>query len=246
MRRSPRVLPAARCASFRSKGLSQHLDAAERGHPAALEHHDLRRQLTQFGGVVADIDHRNAFVAQPNQIGQDFLLAALVERRDGPPRDHIPGPARIRDPDPLERAIGDGPERRLYLAADVPLRDGGTYWQTIGPRLETAAEIRLIAAHADVVGMTLGAECVIGRDAFIDTGVEIGDRVKIQNGALVYHGVTVAAGSLTGLPAIHKDFALPIAGILHTDCPHYWKESEPGESEEPVALRRAVGQGSGR
>jgi purine nucleoside phosphorylase len=46
-------------------------------------------------------------------------------------------------------------------SADVPLHDGGTYWQTIGPRLETAAEIRLIAAHADVVGMTLGAECVI-------------------------------------------------------------------------------------
>jgi 5'-methylthioadenosine phosphorylase len=46
-------------------------------------------------------------------------------------------------------------------ATELPLRDGGVYWQTIGPRLETAAEIRLIAAHADVVGMTLGAECVI-------------------------------------------------------------------------------------
>jgi 5'-methylthioadenosine phosphorylase len=43
----------------------------------------------------------------------------------------------------------------------LPMRDGGVYWQTIGPRLETAAEIRLIAAHADVVGMTLGSECVI-------------------------------------------------------------------------------------
>ena len=60
--------------------LRQHLDAAERGDAAALEHHDLRRQLTQFGGVMADIDHRNALVAQPHQIGQDFLLAALIER----------------------------------------------------------------------------------------------------------------------------------------------------------------------
>ena len=32
-------------------------------------------------------------------------------------------------------------------------------------------------------------ECVIGRDAFIDEGVQLGDRVKVQNGALVYHGV---------------------------------------------------------
>jgi 5'-methylthioadenosine phosphorylase len=40
-------------------------------------------------------------------------------------------------------------------------RDGGVYWQTIGPRFETPAEIRLIAAHADLVGMTIGSECVI-------------------------------------------------------------------------------------
>lgn len=39
--------------------------------------------------------------------------------------------------------------------------DGGVYWQTIGPRFETPAEVRLIAAHADVVGMTVGSECVV-------------------------------------------------------------------------------------
>lgn len=46
-------------------------------------------------------------------------------------------------------------------AAAVELRDGGVYWQTIGPRFETPAEIGLIAAHADVVGMTIAAECVV-------------------------------------------------------------------------------------
>jgi 5'-methylthioadenosine phosphorylase len=39
--------------------------------------------------------------------------------------------------------------------------DGGVYWQTIGPRFETPAEIRMIAPHADVVGMTIASECVI-------------------------------------------------------------------------------------
>ncbi len=39
--------------------------------------------------------------------------------------------------------------------------DGGVYWQTIGPRFETPAEIRMIARHADVVGMTIASECVI-------------------------------------------------------------------------------------
>lgn len=42
-----------------------------------------------------------------------------------------------------------------------PLRDGGVYWQTNGPRFETPAEIRLIAAHADLVGMTLASECIV-------------------------------------------------------------------------------------
>ena len=43
----------------------------------------------------------------------------------------------------------------------MPLRDGGVYWQTNGPRFETPAEIGLIAAHADLVGMTLASECVV-------------------------------------------------------------------------------------
>jgi 5'-methylthioadenosine phosphorylase len=42
-----------------------------------------------------------------------------------------------------------------------PLREGGVYWQASGPRFETPAEIGLIAAHADLVGMTLAAECVV-------------------------------------------------------------------------------------
>ena len=54
-----------------------------------------------------------------------------------------------------------------------------------------------------------------------------------------YHGVTVAAASLTGLPMNHKDFDLPIANILHTDCPHYYRHGKPGESEEQFATRMA-------
>jgi 5'-methylthioadenosine phosphorylase len=46
----------------------------------------------------------------------------------------------------------------------VELRDGGVYWQAIGPRFETAAEIRLIAAHADVIGMTIASECVLAAE----------------------------------------------------------------------------------
>jgi 5'-methylthioadenosine phosphorylase len=47
-------------------------------------------------------------------------------------------------------------------------RDGGVYWQARGPRFETPAEIRLLAAHADVVGMTIASECVVARELGLD------------------------------------------------------------------------------
>ncbi|HET7509356.1 MAG TPA: MTAP family purine nucleoside phosphorylase [Solirubrobacterales bacterium] len=47
-------------------------------------------------------------------------------------------------------------------------RDGGVYWQARGPRFETPAEIRLMAAHADVVGMTIASECVAAGELGLD------------------------------------------------------------------------------
>ncbi len=44
---------------------------------------------------------------------------------------------------------------------NADLRDGGVYWQSAGPRLETRAEIALIAQAADLVGMTLASECTV-------------------------------------------------------------------------------------
>ncbi|MSP49609.1 MAG: aspartate aminotransferase family protein [Alphaproteobacteria bacterium] len=54
-----------------------------------------------------------------------------------------------------------------------------------------------------------------------------------------YHGVTVASASLTGLPNNHRDFDLPIANILHTECPHYYRFGKPGESEDAFDTRMA-------
>ena len=51
-----------------------------------------------------------------------------------------------------------------WNASPAKVRDGGVYWQAIGPRFETPAEIRLMAAHADVVGMTIGSECIVAAE----------------------------------------------------------------------------------
>ncbi len=54
-----------------------------------------------------------------------------------------------------------------------------------------------------------------------------------------YHGVTVAAASLTGLANNHRDFDLPIARVLHTGCPDYYRNAAQGESEEQFSTRLA-------
>jgi len=55
-----------------------------------------------------------------------------------------------------------------------------------------------------------------------------------------YHGLTYAAGSLTGIPAFHEAFDMPIEGVLHTSCPHFYRFAEAGEDEEAFT-RRMVG-----
>ena len=62
---------------------------------------------------------------------------------------------------------------------------------------------------------------------------------KIISRMKAYHGITIASGSLTGIPMMHNDFDLPIDGVLHTRCPHYWREGEEGETEEEFATRCA-------
>ncbi|MCR6479024.1 aspartate aminotransferase family protein [Variovorax sp. ZS18.2.2] len=65
------------------------------------------------------------------------------------------------------------------------------------------------------------------------------DKKKIIARRNAYHGVTVAAASLSGLVTNHRDFDLPIDRILHVDCPHHYRYAEPGETEEAFATRLA-------
>src|SRR5277367_5783166 len=62
---------------------------------------------------------------------------------------------------------------------------------------------------------------------------------KIVSRVKGYHGVTIVAASLTGLPANHRDFDLPLPGFLHAACPHHYRFAEDGESEEQFATRMA-------
>jgi 5'-methylthioadenosine phosphorylase len=81
------------------------------------------------------------------------------------------GPAPVAFEDERAHSVprfDPGWRRRLMLSwqerVGVPIVEGGVYWQARGPRLETPAEIRLIASHAQVVGMTIASECVAACD----------------------------------------------------------------------------------
>jgi 4-aminobutyrate--pyruvate transaminase len=64
-------------------------------------------------------------------------------------------------------------------------------------------------------------------------------RKKIISRARAYHGVTIAAASLTGLVNNHRSFDLPLPNFVHVGSPHYWREARPGEREEQFAARLA-------
>lgn len=54
-----------------------------------------------------------------------------------------------------------------------------------------------------------------------------------------YHGITLASASLTGLPANHRSFDVPLDRFVHTMTPHFYHGGVDGETEEEFATRCA-------
>jgi 5'-methylthioadenosine phosphorylase len=83
----------------------------------------------------------------------DFIAldAAPLTALEGPAAHRVPGFESEWRAQVVDAVAGAGAE----------VVDGGVYWQASGPRLETPAEIRLVAACADVIGMTAASECVV-------------------------------------------------------------------------------------
>jgi len=128
------------------------------------------------------------------------------------------------------------------------------------------------AVERNPAGTTVGPEVaatldrLIGGDAgkvfFANSGSEANDtqiklfwyvnnargrsqKKKIISRAKAYHGVTMVAASLTGLPANHKSWDLPFEFVKFASCPHYYRAAEAGESEEQFTARMAALRASG-
>lgn len=63
------------------------------------------------------------------------------------------------------------------------------------------------------------------------------EKTKIMSRHMAYHGITLGASSLTGLPQVHAHMNLPLPGFLHLSMPHYYREAEPGMSESEFVAK---------
>ena len=91
----------------------------------------------------------------------------------------------------------------------------------VSPRATLGAGTKIWHQAQVREGAVLGRNCILGKGAYIDFDVQIGDNVKIQNRASVYHGVTLENGVFVGPHAIFTNDKLPRAinpdGSLKSD-----------------------------
>jgi 5'-methylthioinosine phosphorylase len=133
--------------------------------PHAIDHEANLRALAEQGcDRVLGIGSVGSLRPEELAVGalvcpSDFIALNLGDSIFGDERAHsAPG----FDPRWREEAIA------AWSESGQEPRDGGVYWQARGPRFETPAEIRLMAAHADVVGMTIASECVVAGELGLD------------------------------------------------------------------------------
>ena len=92
---------------------------------------------------------------------------------------------------------------RIVKASAEPIRTGKVYIQTRGPRFETRAEVRILQAWGDVVGMTMAHEA----DLANELGIPYNSLCMIDNFA---HGL---GGEPLSAEAFHRQVAGNLAKV---------------------------------
>ncbi|HEX9446820.1 MAG TPA: aspartate aminotransferase family protein [Dongiaceae bacterium] len=144
--------------------------------------------------------------------------------------------------------LGFGEEPRLTQAAVKQMQEL-PFYHTFSQKVSAVTvELAEKLVNLAPVPMSKAFFCNSGSEAndtvvkmiwYMNNALGRPQKKKIISRTKAYHGVTIAAASLTGLPGLHIDFDLPIAGILRTDCPHHYRFGQAGESEEAFATRCA-------
>jgi 4-aminobutyrate--pyruvate transaminase len=145
-------------------------------------------------------------------------------------------------------AVGFG-EQRLVEAATAQMRTLPYYHSfthkshpsviALAERLVRMAPGKMSKAHFTSSGSEAN-DLAIKMIWYYNNALGRPEKKKIVSRQRGYHGVTIASASLTGLPAFHRDFDLPLPMMRHVSCPNLWRFGGPGESEEAFASRLAA------
>jgi 4-aminobutyrate--pyruvate transaminase len=139
-------------------------------------------------------------------------------------------------------------ERRLADAAYRQMLELPFYHSFAGkvPAVSTELAQKLVRMAPGGMGKVLFAnsgseanDAAIKLAWYVNNALGRPRKKKIISRQRAYHGITIATASLTGLAFAHADFDLPIARILHTDAPYYYRGGIAGEPEEAFAARLA-------
>ena len=138
-------------------------------------------------------------------------------------------------------------EKELVKAATAQMEKLPYYHSFTGKTVNPAIDLaeKLISIAPD--GLDKAFFCNSGSEAN-DTAIKmvwyyhaaIGkpEKKKIISRKRGYHGVTLAAASLTALPYVQDGFGLPLDFALHTGSPHYFQDAHDGETEAEFVARR--------
>ncbi|WP_182179180.1 aspartate aminotransferase family protein [Methylobacterium radiotolerans] len=144
-------------------------------------------------------------------------------------------------------AVGFG-ERRLSDAAKRQMDQLSYYHifahKTHGPSVDLAEKLISLAPvpMSKVHFTSSGSEAndlVVKLAWYRSNALGKPEKKKIIGRLKGYHGVTIAAGSITGLPRNHESFDLPLDRMRHVSCPDYAGSALPGESEAAFSRRMA-------
>lgn len=174
--------------------------------------------------------------------------ALIIRRGDGVYVEDVHGKRYLEGMSGLWSASLGFSEPRLAEAAKRQMSEVSFYHTFFGRSQTTTVELaeKLVALTPDHLTRVFFANS--GSEAN-DTAIKLiwyyhnaigkPEKKKIISRQMGYHGVTVAAASLTAIPLNQVAFDLPIDRFSHVSCPHFYRYAMDGESEEAFATRMA-------
>ena len=119
-------------------------------------------------------------------------------------------------------------ESRIHATADVSpdatIGEGTQIWHE--------AQVR--------EGVHIGRACILGKGVYVDAGVVIGDRCKVQNRASIFHGVTLEDAVFVGPHVVFANDRFPRA-----TNPEGSPKSDADWTVEPTLVRHGASIGAG-